>query len=391
MVRKSGHLLASLLFAFVFLTPLSATNMPIEVSIDRIHLQSSSDLNFTWTSRTQLTPQALENNSLAVGDHVIVNATFSSLLDIVNCELRIWDPQNEINTTTASSGSSIVFDTYYLSNSNATYNIVVNGTTAVEEHLVFIAENVTICNFFSPQVQVNPLLEVQENLWNISWSCSDLNADDTNYFSIWISRDYNPSFILLIQNITQLTYLWNSTGWLTGDYTVRVRAFSVDSTSAECGVDNPPESYWPGDYSDAFAYPFPHTGPIPIYYYVTEISDVTYEFGSLGNIIEVSLYTSPYVGAETIDYIVRRNGTDWFEDQVQLSSHEVDFQINIDGLSVGVHNIEIEFLYATHVFTDFVVTVTPVPFSPLINLSIVIGVAGAVVIIISFTIYMKKR
>jgi len=50
----------------------------------------NSEANLTWTSRTQSEPQLLENGSTAVGDHVILNATFPDSFNITHCEMRVW-------------------------------------------------------------------------------------------------------------------------------------------------------------------------------------------------------------------------------------------------------------------------------------------------------------
>ncbi|MHA1577825.1 MAG: hypothetical protein ACTSU3_10730, partial [Candidatus Thorarchaeota archaeon] len=47
--------------------------------------------NVTWTSRTQLEPQLLGNGSSAIGDHVVLNATFPDNYNVTLCEIRIWN------------------------------------------------------------------------------------------------------------------------------------------------------------------------------------------------------------------------------------------------------------------------------------------------------------
>ena len=104
--------------------------------------------NLTWTSRTQHTPHLVENYSVVAGDHVIINGTFSELLNVTECVLTIWNPETGINATVSNVGSNVTFDTYYLDRTNQTYNIIVNGTTNTNDLLIIFLENVTICNFF---------------------------------------------------------------------------------------------------------------------------------------------------------------------------------------------------------------------------------------------------
>jgi len=349
--------------------------------------------NLTWTSRIEHTPQLVENYSVVAGDHVIINGTFSELPNVTECVLTIWNPETGNNATVSNVGSSITFDTYYLDRTNQTYYIMVNGTTNTNDFVIIFRENVTICNFFAPVVTVNAMVEIGDDtrIWNLTWSSTDANADDTPYYSVWLSRDAGVTFVLLTHNISSCCYLWNSTDWLEADYSVRVRAYSVDMTSSECSFDDPPTSYWPGDYSDGYSSIFYSNGPPRVYsLYVSSVDDVTYNYGSLDNSVSLTLYSS-FNYPPSLDYIVRSNGSIWFESSVSIRAVTELFDINIDNLPIGVHLIEVEFLIVDPVVVSFKIEVLESPVAPFITLSITVGAIGGVAVIVIFAIYMKTK
>ncbi len=353
--------------------------------------------NLTWTSRLEHTQQLVENYSVVAGDHVIINGTFSELLNVTECMLTIWNPETGINATVSNVGSNITFGTYYLDRTNQTYNIIVNGTTNTNDFVIILRENVTICNFFSPNVVVIAPVEVgiDSDIWNLTWSCTDANADDTPYYFVWLSRDAGVTFVLLTHNISSFYYIWDSTDWLQASYMVRVQAFSVDMTSNECSFEDPPESYWPGDYSDGFTPQFENDGfSFPHYLYVSSVDDVTYEYNSQGNSISLTHSSSVYHPAY-VEYTIRDNGSIWIEGTISPSMGEETLTINIDGLSIGIHQIQIEFHMSEFVFVNFTINVTSNAVQstliPLIALSITVGAIGGIAVIVIFAIYMKTK
>jgi len=468
--------------------------------------QESQDSNLTWSARTQQSPQNIENNSVAAGDHVVVNGSFSPSLNVTECELNIWNgftftstrsvipasdpdasfegsiiyddfdwivikgiergltvnvtcnftnancdfmawigsmnsslysysksivdmvsddrPEHDsfvwesvndtmilgclntansttgtwtatiqvgVNSTVSCPGSMVTMDTYYLESRNQTYNIKATGTTDIDGFVVLTRYNVSICNFFAPIVVVNPLVAINEEFTNISWTCTDLNQDDVNYFELWISRDYGPTFILLFENFTATTVIWDSSGWLEADYLVRIKAYSVDVTSEKCRLDDPPDSYWPGDFSYGYSPVFAHDGVPPVYsLHVNQVDDVVYEYGSLGNSINLTLYSSIYP-AFSIDYIVRNNRSTWIEGSVNIESLEQTLVINIDNLSIGNHQIEVEFLGTTPVIISFTIEVVESPPVPFDSLPIILGIIAGCTLGGLFVIYMKSK
>jgi hypothetical protein len=162
--------------------------------------------------------------------------------------------------------NTIELDTYYLL-ANQTYGILVDSDTGTNLRYSIEAAGVTIGNFFAPEVTVpapTPLVS-DPNTFDITWSSTDLNADDTTYYSLWLSNNDGVSYMLLAQNLTTTTFQWNSSGWLEGSYMIRVRAYSLDFTVGDPAPDvgDPPAGYWPGDFGDGFSPAF-DAGDVPL-------------------------------------------------------------------------------------------------------------------------------
>jgi hypothetical protein len=160
--------------------------------------------------------------------------------------------------------NTIELDTYYLL-ANQTYAILVDSDTGTNLRYSVETPSVTIGNFFAPIVTVPTPVETSagSNVFDITWSSTDRNADDTPYYSLWLSNNDGMSFQLLAQNLTGTSYQWNSAGWLEDSYMVRVRAYSLDFTVAGMAdVSDPPAGYWPGDFGDGFSAAF-NAGDVP--------------------------------------------------------------------------------------------------------------------------------
>ncbi|MGY5879398.1 MAG: hypothetical protein RTV31_04060 [Candidatus Thorarchaeota archaeon] len=365
--------------------------------------------NLTWSSRTQIMPQPVENNSVIAGDHVVVNGTFSQALNITQCKLTIWNPQSGINASLSSLGSTIIFDTYYLDRTNQTYNIKVNGTTNTNDFVILLSENVTICNFFVPRtiVEVNSI-GTDSLIFNISWCSEDQNENDDNYFSIWLSRDDGVTFVLLAQNYTRTWFIWDSGDWLQGIYLARVRAYSVDFSSSDCRVDDPPLSYWPGDYSDTISNPIDGGdvgwgGPIPNF--SINLDTLNYEHGSTGNLISVTLSFSNRPIPSTIVYSIFNNGSLWIQGEYIPETSYDTFTINIDDLSIGTHDLSLSIdyfgPYEREYFTVAVIASTTLTTNStntnttqnwdFLMQSLAIGISAGSVAIISLVIVLSLR
>lgn len=396
-MRKFTCVIIAILLMCVMITQLNENptsldspqvyQMPSPIS----HSSDPPETNLTWTTRTQYVPQPIRIDSVIIGDHIVLNATFTQTpYVVIKCELYIWNPQYDTNVTVTTWGSSISFDTYYLDKRNQSYNIRVMGTTVTDDYVILSRDNVTICNFYRPLVTVNNPIEIDDYLFNLTWSCTDLNKDDVNYFEVWLSNDGGSGFHLLVRNITQTWFIWDSSYWLEGDYIIGVYAQSVDLTSAECRLDDPPRSYWPGDSSTGYSVQFQHTGiPRPLLS-ISTIDDITYEYGSTGNSVEITLGFS-YSHPASIDCVVRDNGIYWFERSISVESIQVIIDLDISGLSIGSHNIDVEFLFGDNASLSFVIDVIESSLIPYISLSLSIGIMGGITVIAVFIIFIKKE
>lgn len=396
------------LFPIISSEPFSFNNCDAPIELERVFFNSISDdsneVNLTWTSRTQQVPQLIENLSIAVGDHVILNATFPQTQNVTDCKLKIWNIQDDVNTTVSCVGSSIALDTYYLASSNQTYSILVTGTTSTDDSIINIWENVSICNFFAPEPSAFFPQTDDDIVFNFTWNCEDQNLDDVNYYSLWLSFDSGVSFMLLERNLTQTWFVWDSYGHLPREYIAMVRAYSVDYSSSECSVDDPPSSYWPGDYSNtisSFWGGYAPTGPIPSYSIGTNSS--TYEFGTTNNVITVVFSFSPFRPPLSIEYSVSDNGSLWVQGVYVPESSEGSFTINIDGLSIGTHDLSIRLPFGTiNPQSLMIVVTTPAPSNttttttgsplnwPLIQ-ALAVGVSIGSVAIITIVIILSVR
>jgi hypothetical protein len=162
------------------------------------------------------------------------------------------------------------FDTYELRR-NITMTVQFMCYTATDVMFFDELGTVSFMNYFAPEVTVNAPVSLGNDVWNLTWSSTDQNADDVPYYSLWLSRDAGVTFVLLQQNLTSTNYTWDSSSWLEASYIVRVRAYSCDFrnwtllgyTHTEgdeevgddviCDVSDPPTGYWTGDFTDAFS------------------------------------------------------------------------------------------------------------------------------------------
>ncbi len=306
-------------------------------------------VELTWTSRWESNPQMVFNNSELIGGHVILNATFlgqEGFLEPYEMTLNITG----LNSTIMSTSSSIVYDTYP-SRFNFTTSVIIRIENGINTTIMRIYNDLSICNFFKPHVKVNAPIEISPHYFSISWSSNDKNANDTAFYSVWVSNDGGESFMSLKLNTTTTFYLWNTTGWLETDYTVRVRAYSVDLSYYGGPFVDIPTDYWPGDYSDGYSFSFVHDGlfgtaDIGVF----PAGDLSFFRGSVNNQIEWHLLIEhpgfpPKRIPNVIDYEVIHNGNSFINGTQSIGS---DYQytyirIQIDGLDVGAHNFTLTF------------------------------------------------
>ena len=209
-------------------------------------LSNMPTLNVTWTSLDSHTPSTILPNSspVLIGDHVVLNVTLSGTeIDVTEllfrCDLegamyRYWRVTCE--------GKSAAFDTYQFWE-NITVDVTVIGVTPYDHNQSFFLGQMTFCNYFAPIL--GPVTVTGDDIIHtITWSCSDRNTHDEHFFEVLISADDGTSFQLLMSNITDTTYVWDTSGFIDQSYIVKVRVFDNDP------LRNPDAQstgiYWPG-------------------------------------------------------------------------------------------------------------------------------------------------
>ncbi|MHA1948863.1 MAG: hypothetical protein ACW987_03255 [Candidatus Thorarchaeota archaeon] len=359
---------------------------------------NESDYTFTWTSRWQLDFQQVENGSMIIGDHIVISSTWNEFNDTV-----VVDSEPE-------SPDLVVFDTYNLLR-NITVNITIFGWNSTHANKVNFT-NIFFGNYFAPNLQVNypidqshnpsilelsqiPSLEIMEGLWNFTWSCTDLNANDTNYYSVWLSSDSGATFQLLQQNVSETYYLWDSDGFLErSNFVYRVRAYSLDFTMLDefnntlCSTDNPPMSYWPGDHSDAVSPEFVGDGPPRYPYpnvYVNHPPDLTFNENQEGKEIVWELNAdSSGVSDVLILYKLYLNGTFHDDETIWIApSSTVQITLNINEFTHGVYEFVITFSnpgYMSHYGSFSLDTIIVTILADTSTFFLGVGIGGGIVV-----------
>ncbi|MHA2263085.1 MAG: hypothetical protein ACXAEN_11890 [Candidatus Thorarchaeota archaeon] len=352
---------------------------------------SSSQLILSWTSRENSTPTPMENGSIAVGDHVLLNATFQPHLNVTKVMITLSAVDGR-NWTVESNGSSLTHDTYYLGN-NMTVNLNVTGHTSHQiYHCIF--SSLTFKNYFAPELST---LSIEEfgSLFTIVWECEDRNSEDEHFFDVYITADGGLTWQLMSGHIRESVFLWDSMGWLEQQYRVRVIAYDNDP------VLNPeprPRSYWLGltDEVESIAFDAGHYhGQIDFTTYLEGPANVTYYEGTTENHIYFgvrALYSRYYY--EIIIGNLVLTSSYW-----RPVFGQTNLVVNIDGLPVGTHLAELKlYVVPTSGFTEvasheFTVEVLPRPPPGLevIVLSFGLGGFGSLVGLLLVFAAMKRR
>lgn len=305
--------------------------------INRIISQGVSSINLTWTSRWTSLPQRVENNSHLVGDHVILNASYNGFTEFSRIEMYFVS----INVTISNTSRFICYDTYKTVG-NSTHEIHVTVLNSLNEsiaHSLYL--DVDFGNWFTPSVIVNDPIELEDGLFNFTWSSVDLNADDVNFYQVWVSSDGGSSFYLVASNLTETYYVWDSEGYLMGPYFVRIRAFSVDLFVYPGPFISIPGDYWPGDHGDGYAETWSGDGP-PRFatIKIDSPSDLSFFEGTLGQWIiwNLSIY-SDGIPPNEISYTIFHNNVVYLHDSKQITgSAGQSISFLLEGFAAGSHN-----------------------------------------------------
>jgi hypothetical protein len=382
-----------------FTNPSLSDDSVISTPIDRLTTKSDSlegaAVSLVWTSRWSATPQDVHNDSTLVGDHILLNATFAENSNVTRIDFELLG--DDMSNFT-SSGSNTVLDTYSLG-ANKTVDITVRGYTSTNETVVHELSNVSICNFFEPMVILNEPQALGYNRFNFSWNSFDLNQDDETYYSVWLSSDYGLTYMNLGLNLTDSIFVWDSSGFLERYYSVKVRGYSLDFSYPDlCDVDNPPASYWPGDWRDSEPIEVyagdVTTGPGPFMLYLNHPNDIIYLEHSIGNLI---IWEPTFSGFSTtpIEYVIYRNGTLWTSGEFHPNSDD-SIEVNVDGLIPGVYRFAISIWGLSD---SVLVTVNHInepdfPWSLLIHygaIGVSIGSSIIIITVVMLSIRLRKK
>jgi hypothetical protein len=329
---------------------------------------TNGDSDFmAWRPETPPSERTYANNLLgadmATGDKP-ESGSFEWMFDTDSMEVAClcYDRQPGNFTLTISSlvsvdseesGSMVSVDTYLLGR-NVTANIQVTAVTNSSTVYSFDAQDVVLRNFFSPTLEIHAPVDLGESLYRFSWSSTDANADDINLYSVWLSGDGGVSYNLLARNLSVSTYDWNSAGFLLRDYIYRVRAYSIDLTTrfeivpGQCWPDDvilAEDSYWPGDYTDGFSYPFragQDTAPPSVDIQVSSPQDRSHTLGDSGVPISWVITAEAYgYVSNPVDYIIYLDGTNVRSGSLYISWQDI-VEYDTSQLGVGLHNVTLE-------------------------------------------------
>ncbi|MFW9813122.1 MAG: hypothetical protein ACFFF9_11750 [Candidatus Thorarchaeota archaeon] len=232
--------------------------------------------------------------------------------------------------------SRIRYDTYY-EIGNSVFNVTLESWEGTERRK-WEYRNLSFVNYFAPDITVLDAIDLGGDMYNITWLSVDPNEEDTNYFSVSVSYDGGQTYYLLAQNHTDSFFVWDSTGFLTQDYHIRIKAYSLDFSNPICRVDHPPSSYWPGDFSTASILLEAGDGPydwwIPLPSTLSSPADISYTVGSIGNQI-VWIHSDSYLSS--YPFVVTKDGVNY------KSGYSVNRRIvvSIDDLPIGRYEFEV--------------------------------------------------
>jgi hypothetical protein len=158
-----------------------------------------------------------------------------------------------------STDTDVSYDTYGFGR-NITMTVIFTAYTDTDVVFEYNLGDVTFNNYFVPIVNITAPEggdEYDGGIVNITWTVTDVNADDEHYFEVLVSADEGVTFQLLAKELTDTYYEWNCTPFLIRDtYVVQVRAYDNDTSMEPLGAETV-DGYWPGllgvDTSEVFS------------------------------------------------------------------------------------------------------------------------------------------
>ncbi len=211
---------------------------------------ASSD-NSTWTYANDLmqNDMATSNNP----EHATFVAGQSGTLVFAIFDYSVQPGQYTLTVDTrvgvyaTASGPQVNYDTYNLGK-NGTYAVQLNVGT--ETNLQFTTEysNITFDNYFKPYMH-SISVSGSGAVKTLTWTYSDLNAQDNHTFQVYISGDNGETYQLIATGITNTTYQWDSTGFTQKNYKAMIKVTDsygltdqMESAAFAAGTVVPPSS-----------------------------------------------------------------------------------------------------------------------------------------------------
>ena len=295
-----------------------------------------------------------------------------------------------------SDGRSVSYDTYNFRTNLITpfvYCGYVDDTLVEYTVLPLLSVN----NFFSPQISLNPISEVSPNVYNISWTSYDRNQDDLNWFEVTLRSD-EYGYQLLVENLTDTYYLWDSHGFPVSDaYQVRITGYSIDLNLYDGPFIDIPDDYEPGHSSYIFSEPFAAGADIPMIATLNEPENMTWYHRSVGNeIVWILTFISGDYVPESLDYLILVNDAIHTSGR-QLTSTSRIIRFSMDEFEPGEYNVTLEVQQPRWgIVTDTVFVVilgSGSPLSPMDMGSLIINSVSAIsiVVILFFTTLILRH
>ncbi|MDF1539986.1 MAG: hypothetical protein P1Q69_13905 [Candidatus Thorarchaeota archaeon] len=338
----------------------------------------------TWNSLNDETMKSVYDGDTLNGDHVKLVATYDSSSldgDIVSSFLNLRAIDSDNATTEfwvfPGVGSRLSVDTYILGR-NATLEADFTVVTDSDSTYTCHYDSITINNFFAPRFQ-ETTIDSTTAVISILWILFDLNSNDNHSSDIFLTSDNGETFQLLMFNISGNSAEWDSGGFLTREYMIKVRV--TDSTGLSSEIVSYP--FFAGTVNSGGG---PWGPPvIPFVSTWAGPNHISYNWGSIGNVLS----WNPVANTDG-EYVITRNGTEVTRDD--WSGGEI--LLNIDGLLSGVYRYDIRMssIDGHRMGTDYViVNVDPVP-SPLLVFSFAVtGASLGIIYIGLLKIYTNKR
>lgn len=181
-------------------------------------------LNLSYTSRTNLIDTPVKSGDTIAGDHVVLKSEWISSL-VNRTRLEISAPAIPCVLNRELDQLSLEIDTRALGN-NA--SCIITSTAWLTNGSVIAVQftNVYIGNFFVPEVKVIAPNGGEDwtSIHNITWTASDVNADDVLRFDVMVSADSGKSFETLISALNRTWFEWDCHGLPRSDtYSVGIR------------------------------------------------------------------------------------------------------------------------------------------------------------------------